>query len=95
MQPQAQHTPCLPQDSWERARSKAPSPDKQGRSAQHQDEVSGGNKDEVANTQMHTLRLWMPAGESLAKTDPDLDSPWSGWRVGLCERPGACLEQKA
>ena len=27
---------------------------------------------------------------SWAVTDPDLDSLWSGWKVGLCERPGAC-----
>ena len=30
LQPQALHLPGLPQDSWERAKSKAPSPDKQG-----------------------------------------------------------------
>ena len=44
---------------------------------------------------VHPLRLWMVAGESSFVTDPDLDSPWSGWRVGLSERPGACLEWQA
>ena len=28
-------------------------------------------------------------------TDPDSDSLWSGWRVGLCERPGVCMERQA
>ena len=30
-----------------------------------------------------------------AVTDPDPDSLQSGWKVGLCERLGACWEQQA
>ena len=30
-----------------------------------------------------------------AVTDPDPDSLQSGWKVGLCERPGSCLELQA
>ena len=30
-----------------------------------------------------------------AMTDPDLDCLRSGWKVGLCEKPGACLELQA
>ena len=44
---------------------------------------------------VHSLRLWTPAGKSWALTDPDPVSPQSGWRVELCERPGACLEWQA
>ena len=41
------------------------------------------------------MRLWTLAGKSWALTDPDPHSPQSGWRVGLCERPLAFLEQQA
>ena len=34
-------------------------------------------------------------GKSWAMTDPDLDSLQCGWKVGLCERRGACLEWQA
>ena len=29
-------------------------------------------------------------GRSWALSDPDLDSLWTGWKVGLCEKPFAC-----
>ena len=28
--------------------------------------------------------------KSWAMIDPDPDSLWSGWKVGLCERSGTC-----
>ena len=57
-------------------------------------EVTVGNKDKVANIEgwCAPAETVDPAGKSWAVMDPDPDSPWSGWRVGLCERPGACLE---
>ena len=33
--------------------------------------------------------------KSWALSDLDLDSPPSGWKVGLCERPGTCYERQA
>ena len=33
--------------------------------------------------------------KSWAMMDPDLDSLQCGWKVGLCERRGACLEWQA
>ena len=59
-------------------------------------EVTGGNKDEVAKTQgwCAPSEIVDLAGKSWALTDPNSDSPWNGWRVRLCERPGACLEQQ-
>ena len=60
----------LPQDSWERAGLRAPSPDEQGLNSRKIDlgaEVAGrgreGNKDEVVNPR----RLWAPVGNGLEK----------------------------
>ena len=36
-------------------------------------------------------RLWALAGGSWALLGPNLDSPWSSWRGGLCERTGPSL----
>ena len=53
---------CLPQDTWRRVRSPAPSLTRAGRAAWHQEErmleVAVGNRDEVADTQ----RWYTPAG---------------------------------
>ena len=59
--------------------------------------LQGSNKDKVANTQGQCAPTETvdAAGKSWAVTDPDPVSPQSGWRVGLRERPGACLEQQA
>ena len=43
---------------------------------------------------VHLLRLWTPAGKSWAMAGPETDSPQSGWRVGLHERPDTCLERQ-
>ena len=67
-------------------------------------EVAGGNRDEVGNTWggTHPLGLWTPAPEKLrcqatpgegriwAVLDPESDSLWTGWKVGLCEKLCAC-----
>ena len=37
---------------------------------------------------MLTVKSW-------AMTGRDPDGPQSGWRVGLCERPGVCLKRQA
>ena len=60
-------------------------------------EAIDGNKDKVANTQgwCAPTEMWTPAGKSWAVTDTDLVSPQSGWRVGLCKRPGTCMEWQA
>ena len=53
-------------------------------------EVTGGirTKWQTHRGWVHPLRLWMLARKSWAVTDPDLVSPWTGWRVGLYDKPG-------
>ena len=60
-------------------------------------EVAGGNKDEVANTGglFAPTQTVVTDWKELGHDGPDTDSPWSGWRVGLGERPGHCMEWEA
>ena len=54
-------------------------------------EVAGrGDKDKVANTQGRCAPT--EAVEQLGSDNPDLVSPQSGHKAGLCQRPGTCLE---
>ena len=105
LQPQAQCPPGLPQDSWKRVRSMAPSPAKQGLSSARRDLDAWSRRRGIrtkwqthrggVHPLLHSLRLWMTARKSWAVTDPDPVSPRSDWRVGMCERPGTCLEWQA
>ena len=100
LEPQALHLLGLLQDSWEPARSTAPSIGKQVLSSARETwmlEVTGGNKDEVANTGglFAPTQTVVTDWKELGHDGPDTDSPWSGWRVGLCERPGHCMEWEA
>ena len=79
----------------------APSRAKQGLSSPGRDLVasshSGGIrlKWQTHRGSVHPLRLQTLARKSWAMTDSDPDSPWYGWRVGLCERPGLFMEWQA
>ena len=88
LQPQAWCPLVLPQNSRERDRSMAPSLAKQGLSSTKRDLDAWSHRGVIRS-------LWTLAEESWAVMDPHTVGPESGWRVGLCERPNACLEWQA
>ena len=72
-------------------------------------DVAGGNRDKVGETQRwypsdgtvdtstreNRSQSTPREGRSWAVLDPDSDSLWTGWKVGLCEKPcawaGSCF----
>ena len=82
---------CLPQDTWRRVKSPAPSPTRAGRAAWHQEGTGclkslGGieTKWETHKGGIHPLGLWMQA-RSLPEKLGSWPTPGEGRRIGPCQ----------